>query len=151
MVSKIFSRPVPAPFRILQCRVDPAYRQSDLLALAKVALAGTGVVNLMLHSSEVMPGGSPHSRTPAMHARVMKHIAALCKWAEENQLEPLTLSELARCLLARTNGSVQPGTGDAAPRGPDTRSSTGGPRLDTRLENGRPRHAGSALGIGTPP
>jgi hypothetical protein len=153
VVSRVFSRPFPAPFRILSCRVDPSFRRSDLRALAKVALAGTGVVNLMLHSSEVMPGGSPHSRTPAMHARVMRHLATLCRWAEENGLEPLTLSELARCLRARSNGSRQPSQEHGQPPGPGTGSPREGPRPGTRPEkrNLRPHPAGSPVGMETPP
>jgi len=154
MVSKVLSRPFPAPFRTLSCRVDPSYRRSDLRALAKAALAETGVVNLMLHSSEVMPGGSPHSRTDAKHARVMKHIASLCTWAQKNGLEMLTLSELARHLLARTNGSPHSGARQGSLRELETHSSAGEPLLGTRPENGCLRRLpsfGSVSGTGRPP
>jgi hypothetical protein len=113
LASRMLARPLPAPSRILSCRVDPAYGRAELRALAKAALAESGVVNLMLHSSEVMPGGSPHSRTEARHARVMKHIVALCRWAREEGLEMLTLSELARRVLGRTDGVERPARAEA--------------------------------------
>ena len=124
LVSRALARPIPPPFRTLSCRVDPAFRRSELRALAESALAEAGVVNLMLHSSEVMPGGSPHSRTPAAHARVMRHLDALCRWARDRGLERLTLSELARRVLASDGAGPQaerPRAAVAAPAG-------GGPR-----------------------
>ena len=118
VASKMFSRIFPRPFHVVPCRVMPWYRESDLLALVEVALAETGVVNLMLHSSEVMPGGSPYSRTKGMHARVMSHVAAISRWAEESGLERLTLSELAQRILPNGEGSPGPQAGARARSSP---------------------------------
>lgn len=114
MASKVFSRIFPTPFGVLPCRVMPWYREVDLLALADWILGETGVVNLMLHSSEVMPGGSPYSRTERMQRRVMSHLAAVSRWVEENGLDRLTLSELAQRVLGSASDSSLPPDGQHA-------------------------------------
>jgi hypothetical protein len=43
----------------------------------------------------------------------MKHIVALCRWAREEGLEMLTLSELARRVLGRTDGVERPARAEA--------------------------------------
>jgi hypothetical protein len=46
-------------------RPFPWTSSSDLLAVARAAFAaGAPTANLMLHSSELLPGGSPYARTP---------------------------------------------------------------------------------------
>lgn len=81
------------------CRPYPWIPAPYLRRLAEVAVARSGVVNMMFHSSEIMLGGSPYSRTPEMHAAVMANIESLCAWSQP-RLRPLTLSEFAARLTA---------------------------------------------------
>ncbi len=95
---RLASRVLPTPLRSIPCRPVPSFRETDLLRLAEAALAETGVVHLMFHSSEAMLGGSPYTRTAETHRRTMSHIERLCVWAESEGLDRLTLTELARCV-----------------------------------------------------
>jgi hypothetical protein len=104
---KIANRVLPTPLRSIPCRPMPAFREADLLWLAESALRETGIVNLMFHSSEIMVGGSPYTRTEEEHRRLMSHIALLCAWAEEQSLERLTLSELALRILGGTDRTAR--------------------------------------------
>jgi hypothetical protein len=50
----------------------------------------------MLHSSELMPGGSPYNPTPESIEHLYRRLENLFKIVSRDGCEPVTLSEFAR-------------------------------------------------------
>lgn len=75
---------------------DPRYPVGFLTAAVQRAAAAPGaVVNLSLHSSELMLGGSPFSRTPEQAARVWERLQEVFAAVTALNLAPAKLSQVA--------------------------------------------------------
>ena len=82
-----------AGFTILR----PALHDREALgALVRTALAaGAEVLNLMLHSSEIAPGHSPYSRTPAERDALLDRVRSVLEAAGEAGATPSTLAGMS--------------------------------------------------------
>ena len=66
---------------------------------------GGRVLTVLLHSSELMPGGCPRHPGREQVTGFMKRLHAFLSWVRNDlQAEPVTLSDLARLESARTGG-----------------------------------------------
>lgn len=76
---------------------NPFWHHEKIMRLATKLLTGRGgqILNLFWHSSELMPGGSPHVPNQASADKYLKKIINFCKWLRENyDITGLTMSQL---------------------------------------------------------
>lgn len=84
--------PTPRWFRPL-----PEMSAKRLLHVYRTAIRrGLPVVELMLHSSELMPGGSPYNPTPASIENLYQRLETVFQVLSRDGCETVTLSEFAR-------------------------------------------------------
>lgn len=77
---------------------NPVWHSESVMRLATRLHFGRGgrVLNLFWHSSEMMPGGSPHTKDAAAAARLLAKITGFCKWLRDNfDVRGVTASQLA--------------------------------------------------------
>ena len=93
----------------LWLRPYPFMTVARLKRVAELALrAGSPVLNLTLHSSELMPGGSPYNKTPASIDNLFARLEEYFSHVQRQGVEAVTLSEAGRRLAAtagQRNGS----------------------------------------------
>jgi len=118
----------------LWLRPYPYMTVARLARVAELALrAGRPVLNLTLHSSELMPGGSPYNRTDAAIDDLFVRLDGYLSLAASQGVEGVTLTEARNRLL----GAAANGKGAAVAAG-------GGPSTNAGTEKGLAAGAGSA-------
>lgn len=90
---------------------NPFWHSPQVMRWATRMLArrGGSVLNLFWHSSEMMPGGSPHTATEKDAERFLQRIASFCKWLRGNyKVQGVTASELTRWGVAFPMYELEP-------------------------------------------
>ena len=102
-------RPFPGLGRILdglgRCWLRPSWGEPEHLrrATRRCLEEGHPVINVMFHSSELMPGASPYVRDAAGLARFLERLRAIIGAAlEAKDVEWATLSEIGSTLTSET-------------------------------------------------
>jgi hypothetical protein len=91
----------------------PTYSSSnEMVRLAERLRARSrdGVLNMMLHSNELAPGGRPFIRTQADADRIIERVASTCRYLVDRGVESTTLAEYVggRRLYRGTAGQLDP-------------------------------------------
>jgi len=74
-------------------RIFPESKEKDWRAIYKAAKNNNlPVLEFMIHSSELLPGGSPYSRTEQMTENIFKQIDLMFGYFQKMGLEPATLA-----------------------------------------------------------
>lgn len=76
---------------------NPFWHDEKIMRLATKLLTRRGgqILNLFWHSSELMPGGSPHVPNQAAAQQYLSKIINFCKWLKKNyEVRGLTMSQL---------------------------------------------------------
>lgn len=85
----------------LEFRPYPHYPPGTLPRLADLALSkGQGVLNLMLHSSELTLGTSPYTDTKQLTSAVWEHLDEIFAFVKHRPIAPLSICEAASLLKA---------------------------------------------------
>lgn len=121
----------------LWLRPYPYMTVARLARVAKLALgAGTPVLNLTLHSSELMPGGSPYNRTDASIEDLFERLEQYFTLVASQGVESVTLTEARERLIA--NAATVAGDGG------DSLSATSAAGDATEPSGGAPRASATA-------
>lgn len=80
-------------------RPDPAYtdRMVTQIIMSRLQNRST-VLNMMIHSSELLLGGSPFSMTPGSSDRVWDHLRLVFEFVQKAQIVSLPISEIAKTI-----------------------------------------------------
>lgn len=84
------------------------HTQTDLQKAYDMQLENPGIAVMMVHSSELMPGGSPRTPTPGTVHMVLSRLAAFLDFARKRGAVSMTLSEAAVEIRARRRLDVRP-------------------------------------------
>lgn len=82
---------------------NPLWHSARMMRLATRLLVKRGgrVLNMFWHSSEMMPGGSPHTPDEAAASALLEKIRSFCVWLRGNfDVEGITASQLIHAPLA---------------------------------------------------
>ncbi len=92
----------------IQLRPVPQFTVRDLRAAwDESRRMNAGVAVMMVHSSELMPNGSPYRRTPESVQKLLRELAEFFGYIRATGAQPMTLSDAARALASSRALSVR--------------------------------------------
>lgn len=84
-------------FKMTWCRIFPESKVKDLIAVYKSAQKNNlPVLEFMIHSSELMPGGSPYAKTDLAVEHLYKKLELFFSFLKENNIKNKTLTNFAK-------------------------------------------------------
>lgn len=87
-------------YHITWCRIFPETHIDDLISCYKTAIKeGVPVLQFMIHSSELIPGGSMYNRNDASIETLYKKMDTFFAYIKNNEIPGVTLSEYAQEVL----------------------------------------------------